>query len=211
MSLPLPSLHPHSLLSTQAARRILLTHKLDQITFLLTSLAWFPSHSVQKPKSSPWPTRICAICPHLLLPSSPPTLLLAHSAQAALGFSLYYELLRRVSTSGPLHLQLPLPGMPFSQIPAHLRNFIPMFPGPLPTILTLSNTFCSLSSIWIFSPCITILGQTRYFSYSFLCLFLPLGQLHESRDLVSSAHDYIYSPMSKIVPGTLLRSINVFD
>lgn len=142
MSLPLPSPSPHSLLSTQAARRILLTHKLDQITFPLTSLPWFPSHSVQKPKSSPWPTRTCAIFPHLLPLSSPLTLLLAHSeAEAALGVSLYHELLRQISTSGPLHLQFPLPGMPFSQIPAHLQNFTPMFPGPLPTILTLSQHF----------------------------------------------------------------------
>lgn len=76
------ALLPHSLLSTQAARKILLTHKLDQITFLLTSLL-FPSHSVQKPKSS------LTVAHKDLhdLPSSPPTVITPSPPLHSLGSS----------------------------------------------------------------------------------------------------------------------------
>lgn len=147
-----------------SSQRILLTYKLNQISFLLTSLPWFPFHSVPKPKSSPWPTRTCETCPHLLPPSSPSTLLLTHSAPAALGFSLYHDRLRQVSTSGPLHLQFPLPHMFFSQIPAHLQNFTPMFPGPLPMILTLSVLF-----LFRFFPIHYLINQILH-----LFIYLPV-------------------------------------
>lgn len=118
--MPLSSLSLHQVLpSPPTARyqhkqpeRFLLTHKLDQLTLLLTSFSLFLSHSVYKPKSSPRPTRTCVICPQ-----KPPTLISSHSRSpdtSCPGSSLLLEHFRQVSTSGPLHLEFPMPGMLFS-------------------------------------------------------------------------------------------------
>lgn len=194
---------PQPVINT-SSQRIILTPKLDQITFLLTFLQWFPSHSVQKPESSLWPTKTRMICLHLL-----PTLITPYPSPHSFCSSCTRLLAMPWALQASFHLRTFALAVLSAWYAFHPNNCSVHFlisrlysnvTGPLSTILTLSqhflfpffylDVFHALATFW----------QTRYFTY----FFLPVSSTRSAPQgqgfgLFCS---WLYSPVFRIVSGT---------
>lgn len=106
--------------------------------------------------------------PHHLPPSSVATP--NHLAPAALGSSLLLEHFRHVSTSGPLHLQCPIPGMLFS---IHFLIFKTLHQCPLAPYLQFQHFSHFVSSFFYLD---FFLCSCHFpTNYVFYFIFLPVS------------------------------------
>lgn len=148
---------PQPVSNTRSQKRVLLTHKLDHLTFLFSSPYWFPSHSIQKPKSSLWPTRTLHD-----LPPSLPTLITLYPPPPLIVLQLHWASHYALNTSGKFPPQglrtccslcryALLPKIAQS-IPSSSRLYSDV-PWPLSTISTLSQHFLFSFFYLDFFPC----------------------------------------------------------